>query len=417
MELWKLYEGKDYKINPTLERILKATDYIGNPQKSYESIIVGGTNGKGSTCAFLNYLLVNHKVKTGWFVSPHLVSENERLRVNNVLITEEELTYYVRHLKSVFERFELTYFEAITLIGLLYFKEQQVDMVVWEVGMGGRWDATRASQAFLGILTNIGKDHMRWLGDTVDLIAREKIEIANGTKLFFIGNNRYPLYPMALEKAKEQNTKLFIAGEDFEYHGKVYKTHTILEEFNFLDVSFKNLKLGLWGKNQIDNSALALASFLSFFEKPKEDSIKKALENTYWEGRMEILRESPLIMVDGAHNVSALVKIIKDIKEYFTNVKLIMSSLKDKEWQKELEILKMYFNEITFVPIHYKRAENIENMLSYAKSLGFKVDTIDDAKDILSLKEDVFVFGSLYLIGEIKRHTSGERGIRTPGGP
>ena len=96
MELWKLYEGKDYKINPTLERILKATDYIGNPQKSYESIIVGGTNGKGSTCAFLNYLLVNHKVKTGWFVSPHLVSENERLRVNNVLITEEELTYYVR---------------------------------------------------------------------------------------------------------------------------------------------------------------------------------------------------------------------------------------------------------------------------------------------------------------------------------
>jgi len=407
MKLWDLYEGKDYKINPTLDRILKARDYVGNPEKHYKSVIVGGTNGKGSTCAFLNYLLIEHGLNTGWFVSPHLVRENERLRVNNIHIKDEELEYYVKSLKPVFEKFELTYFEAITLIGLLYFKDKNVDIVVWEVGMGGRWDGTRASSPFIGVLTNIGKDHMKWLGNTVDKIAAEKLEIANGTKAFLIGNNRYPLYPMATEKAKEQNTKLFVAGEDFEYKGYVDKHSTYIEEFNFLDFNMKSLKLGLWGKHQIDNGALALASFLSIptveaLFKPKEELIKRALEKTYWEGRMEILREKPLIMIDGAHNVSALVKIIKDIKEHF-DIKLVMGSLKDKEWQKELDILRTYFDEITFVPIHYKRAEDIDNMLNYAKSIGFKTHTLEDAKDILNLKDDVFVFGSLYLLGELKR--------------
>ncbi len=404
MTLWELYQGKDYKINPTLDRILKAVDFVGNPQNSYESIIVGGTNGKGSTCAFLNYLFLEHGENIGWFVSPHLVSETERLRVRNVHIKEEELSYYVKELKPVFERFELTYFEAITLIGLLYFKDKNANIVIWEVGMGGRWDATRASNPKLAILTNIGKDHMKWLGNTVDLIAGEKIEIANGTKTFVIGNNRFPLYPMSVQKAHEQNCELVIAGEDFEYKGYIDKHETILEEYIFKDFSFKSLKLGLWGKHQIDNSALALTGFLSFYKNPKQELIKKALGNTYWEGRMEILRENPLILIDGAHNVNAMVRVIKDIKEYFPNIKLIMGSLKDKEWQKELDILKDYFNEIIFVPIHYKRAESLENMINYASSLGFKVSTLSDAKDILSLKEDVFVFGSLYLLGELKAY-------------
>jgi dihydrofolate synthase/folylpolyglutamate synthase len=273
--------------------------------------------------------------------------------------------------------------------------------------MGGRWDGTRASSPFIGVLTNIGKDHMKWLGNTVDKIAAEKLEIANGTKALLIGDNRYPLYPMATEKAKEQNTKLFVAGEDFEYKGYVDKHSTYIEEFNFLDFNMKSLKLGLWGKHQIDNGALALASFLSIptveaLFKPKEELIKKALEKTYWEGRIEILREKPLIMIDGAHNVSALVKIIKDIKEHF-DIKLVMGSLKDKEWQKELDLLKNYFDEITFVPIHYKRAEDVKTMINYAKSIGFKTSFLNDPKDIFGLKEDVFVFGSLYLIGELKR--------------
>ncbi|MGC8649453.1 MAG: hypothetical protein ACP5S8_00600 [Hydrogenobaculum sp.] len=145
MKLWDLYEGKDYKINPTLDRILKARDYVKNPEKQYKSIIVGGTNGKGSTCAFLNYLLVEHGLKTGWFVSPHLVRENERLRVNNILISDEELEYYVKDLKPVFEKFELTYFEAITLMGLLYFKDKNVDIYM---GSGNGWKMGRDQSIF-----------------------------------------------------------------------------------------------------------------------------------------------------------------------------------------------------------------------------------------------------------------------------
>ncbi len=143
MHLWEIYKGKDYNIVPTLDRIQKATEYIGLSNPSFLSFQIGGTNGKGSTCAFLESLLRHHGYKTGWFVSPHLFQETERWRVNAQNMPEDRLNYYVKEFKPIFEKFNLTYFEACTLIAMKYFQDEQVDFAVFEVGMGGRWDATK----------------------------------------------------------------------------------------------------------------------------------------------------------------------------------------------------------------------------------------------------------------------------------
>jgi len=135
MYVYDFYKGKDYHIVPTLERIERAVDYLGL-KPSYASIQVGGTNGKGSTCAFISNLLQHHDYKVGWFVSPHLFDERERWRINGRKIPEERLSYLIKELKNVFERFELTYFEACTLLALRYFEEEGVDLAVFEVGMG-----------------------------------------------------------------------------------------------------------------------------------------------------------------------------------------------------------------------------------------------------------------------------------------
>lgn len=402
MFLWKLYDGKDYKIKPTLERIKNAAKELNNPQKNYFSFIIGGTNGKGSTCAFLNNLILKAGNRVGWFVSPHLVSENERIRVNSVPIDERELELYVKDLKKLFEKYELTYFEAVTLIALKYFVDNKVEYAVWEVGMGGRWDATRVSESKIACLTNVGKDHMKWLGNTVDLIAIEKLEIARNVDTFCVGSMRFPIYPFALKLEKEEKFELVAAGIDYEYYGTLNKDHTLLKSFKLKDFKIEDIKLSLWGKRQLDNAALSLSAFLSSPIKKDKELIKNALESTYWEGRMEILRKTPLILVDGAHNEDAVIRSIKEVYEFYKNIRIVFSSLKDKEWKKELSFVRKFFDEITLVPINYKRAESIDNLKSFAVDLGFKVSILESVKDILSLKEDAFVFGSLYLIGELK---------------
>ncbi|MCS7284641.1 MAG: Mur ligase family protein, partial [Hydrogenobacter thermophilus] len=177
MLLYHLYRGKDYHIVPTLERIQKAAQFLGLGRLPYTSLQVGGTNGKGSTCAFLERILRQHGYKTGWFVSPHLVEEEERWRINGEKMPSYVLEEYVRELKPIFERFELTYFEACTLIALEYFKDQKVDVAVFEVGMGGRWDATKVCNPSVCVITNVERDHTKWLGRDVESRAVEKLGI------------------------------------------------------------------------------------------------------------------------------------------------------------------------------------------------------------------------------------------------
>jgi len=399
MKLEDVYRGRDHKIKPTLERIQKAVDFIGNPQRDFPAVLVGGTNGKGSTCAFVESVFRHHGLKTGWFVSPHLISENERWRVNGEPITCEDLSSMIKELKGVFSKFELTYFEAATLIACKYFSEVGVDVGVFEVGMGGRWDATKVCLPEVICITNVGRDHTRWLGDTIEDIAVDKLHLYRNGAPFVVGSPVYPLYPKAVEMGYRD---MVVAGVDFQCWGRVEGYRTLLGCYEFGELLIKDVELGLWGKWQISNAALAVTISSLFLRRLDVEKVRTALGNTRWEGRMEILREKPLLIVDGAHNPHAISVIVKHLRG-IPKMRIAFTGLKGKEWRESLEIIRGYIDEIILVPVSSSRGENIVDMRDYALSLGFKkVEVLSDVVELLSFPEDICAFGSLYLVGEIK---------------
>ncbi len=399
MTLYELYKGKDYRISPTLERIQKAVDYLGF-KPSYVSLQVGGTNGKGSTCAFAERILREHGYKTGWFVSPHLFDERERWRIKGEKITEERLSFYVKELKPVFERFELTYFEACTLVALLSFEEERVDFAVFEVGMGGRWDATRLCYPEVCVITNIQRDHTRWLGSDAESRAVEKLGIYRRGKPLVLGSMRFPLYTKALELCDPKD--LHVAGLDFFANGVVRQSQTSMEFYQDERLFLKDVELGLWGRWQVDNASLAIrATGLLIRHEPEK--LRKALASTRWEGRMELVRKNPLLILDGAHNLDGIKRVVREVKKHLKGLTPVFSALKDKEWQLALPYLRELSDRLYLVPLKHHRGEDMQKVKAVALECGFReVVVLSSSEDILSLEEDLIVLGSLYLVGEVK---------------
>ena len=399
MYVYDFYKGKDYHIVPTLERIERAVDYLGL-KPSYASIQVGGTNGKGSTCAFISNLLQHHDYKVGWFVSPHLFDERERWRINGRKIPEERLSYLIKELKNVFERFELTYFEACTLLALRYFEEEGVDLAVFEVGMGGRWDATNVCLPEVCVITNIQRDHTKWLGADCESRAVEKLGIYRRGKPLVLGSMRYPLYPKALEMCREED--LYVAGIDFFSYGRVEGLTTLMDFYKDDAMDLKEVELGLWGRYQIDNASLALRATGLLIEL-EEQRVRRALKNTRWEGRMEIVRKDPLLILDGAHNPDGVARVVKEVKSHLGSLTPVFTALREKEWDLSLTYLRSLSDKLYLVPIKHHRGEDIQKVYQKAKELGFKeIHLLEEARQALDLQENIIVLGSLYLIGEIK---------------
>lgn len=399
MHLYELYRYKDYHIIPTLERIERAVKYLAI-KPSYTSLQIGGTNGKGSTCAFAQNILRHHGYRVGWFVSPHLFDERERWRINGEKIPEEKLSYYVKELKPVFERFELTYFEACTLIALLYFEEEKVDFAVFEVGMGGRWDATKVCMPEVCVITNIQRDHTRWLGRDCESRAVEKLGIYRKGKPLVLGSMKFPLYTKALELCAPED--LHVAGIDFFCYGKVEGVKTLMEFYRDEDFNLENVELGLWGRYQVDNASLAIRAVKQLI-KLHPEKVRKALESVRWEGRMEVVREKPLLLLDGAHNPDGVYRVVKEVKKHMGALVPVFTALKDKEWEPSLKFLRELSQKIYLVPVRHHRCEDLNNLYKKAVEAGFEeVIILDSSERVLELEEDLLVLGSLYLVGEIK---------------
>ncbi len=399
MPLYDLYKGKDYRIVPTLDRIEKAVSYLSF-RPSYISLQVGGTNGKGSTCAFAQNILKHHGYKVGWFVSPHLFDERERWRINGEKISEQRLSEYVERLKHIFEKFELTYFEACTLIALLYFEEEKVDFAVFEVGMGGRWDATKVCQPEVCVITNVQRDHTKWLGRDCESRAMEKLGIYREGKPLALGSMRFPLYPKALEICDKRD--LLVAGIDFFSYGRVEGTKTLMEFYEDEGLRLDGVELGLWGRYQVDNASLAIRAAGLLIDL-KENALRDALKTTKWEGRMEVVREKPLLLLDGAHNPDGVARVVREVKKHMGRITPVFTALKDKEWELSLPYLRELSDRIYLVPLRHHRGEDMPILYERAKALGFReITVLDGSEQVLEIEEDLLVLGSLYLVGEIK---------------
>ncbi len=410
MELWNLFKGLELNFTPTLERIEGALKEAGNPQNSYPSVLIGGTNGKGSVSAFLESLYRHHGLKTGRFVSPHLVDETERWRINNVPISEETLKGYIERIKPLMDKYKLTYFESALFIATLLFREEKVDIAVVEVGLGGRWDATKVHRPLATAITNVGLDHTKWLGETLEEIADDKTELIYPNTPAVLGTDEEPLYSIAKQKAAKRNAPLVVANRDYTFKGEVKFPKTLLRDYRYKDFHLEEAQLGLYGGKQVQNAAQALTLFLETAPrlgiKPDPQRVKEALKNTHWEGRFEIVGENPLLVLDGAHNLHALSRTLEDLKTLPRFPFIVYGAMRDKDWREQLALIRKYTDRIGLVEVTYHRSEELQNLFTRAVELGFReIRTYKGVKEMLfSLREDTAILGSLYLVGEVKRY-------------
>lgn len=403
MKLYELFKKKVFHIDLGLDRVKKALKDLDNPQESFKSVLISGTNGKGSTSAFLESLLRHSDFKVGLFTSPHLIDERERWQINREYISQEELEIYINRIKPLIEKYNLTYFEASTVLAFLYFADKKVDFAVLEVGLGGRFDATNVVYPDISIITNVSFDHTHILGDTLEKIAFEKLGIGRKDRPLVIGSNQTEL----INQAKSLGIgELYYLNRDFFY--KSYIEDLIQKvDYKFKNLSISGIEIKLLGDRQANNLATALTGYILLMERLGKaidlDLIKKAVFNTSWQGRMEIVSKNPLVIVDGAHNEDALQKSFKELKNLFQDKNIItfISFMKDKDFKKLMDIALKFSKDIFFVEMPFDRSLKSKELKRYFPNI--KTLSISDIQSNIHKDSDniFFITGSLYFVGEV----------------
>ena len=312
VEKW-LHSRIGLNFRSGLGRMQKAVDLLGNPEQTYPIIHVTGTNGKGSTIAFMRELFVAHGKTVGTFTSPHIVSIHDRICINGEPISDTDFIRLAEQVKTMEQRLlethdQLSFFELLTLIALLYFREQEVDLVLLEVGIGGLLDTTNVVTGDIAVITSIGFDHQETLGDSLELIAEQKAGIFKSGKSAVVANLAPEAQLVCQMAAHNLGVTLYQADQDFSFKDGHFSSSSL--------ANLNQLKLGLEGAYQEENAALAIQAFLLFMnqrgETVDQEAVRAALRATRWAGRLEAITEH--IYLDGAHNLPALERLVEDRK-------------------------------------------------------------------------------------------------------
>ncbi len=392
-------------INLGLREISAVMERLGNPQNEYRSILIAGTNGKGSTAAMLSSVLSSAGLRVGLYTSPHLSDFRERIRVNNDLISENELAALAGETRR-FSEGRLTYFEFATALAFLHFRRRGVDIAVLETGMGGRLDATNIVNPELSIITNISADHMEYLGKNLTQISREKAGIIKRNGICITGVRSKPALAVLEETCGLRRSKLLVLGRDMSVRGRKGGGF----DYRGLSQTFRDLRVPLVGRHQLDNAALALAAVEVLGEKGlpiPENRIREGLASTRWEGRLEIMSRSPLVILDGAHNPAGISALLKALAGNFSCRKLIFvfGVLRDKDYRSMLGRVCRAADRVVLTTPASERA------LPAEQAGPLPAGTIVEKSPALALQKAlsyagpddiVCVAGSLYLVAEIR---------------
>ena len=403
VEKW-LHSRIGLNFRSGLGRMQRAVDLLGNPEQTYPIIHVTGTNGKGSTIAFMRELFVSHGKKVGTFTSPHIVSIHDRICINGEPISDEDFIRLADQVKAMEQRLlethdQLSFFELLTLIALLYFKEQKVDLVLLEVGIGGLLDTTNVVTGEIAIITSIGLDHQETLGDSLKAIAEQKAGIFKPGKSAVIANLAPEAQLVCKKTATNLGVSLYQANKDFSFRsGNFYSS---LADFN-------HLILGLEGAYQEENAALALQAFLLFMaqrnEKVDQEAVRAALQATKWAGRLEAVTEH--IYLDGAHNLPALERLVEFIQEKIQQgyqPQILFGALKRKDYSGMLAYLTEHLPDADLYVTSFNYQGSLgEQDLSGNRIVRSYQEFIDTFEASAQEKDLLFVTGSLYFISEVR---------------
>ena len=404
---------------PGLERMKKFMKKLGNPEDELRFIHIAGTNGKGSTVAYLSQLLQGLGLRVGTFTSPFIEVFNERISINGQFISDDDLNNLTEKIKPVVSELDkedlglVVEFEILTALSFLYFKEQNVDIVLMEVGLGGLYDSTNVIKPEISAVTSIGMDHMDILGSSLEEIARQKAGVIKHNIPLVIGKMPSKSVEEIFEKrCRELQSSIFRFNK--EYQGKFVKEFTPWGEvFDFAnqDIMIKNLITPLKGQHQIINASLALEIYYLFCQKNKYDfseiNIRTSMNKVFWPARMELIKQKPKIILDGAHNMEAVNQLVENMNTEFPDVKkrILFSALERKAIDgmllklKEIKNADIYITSFDFPKALDKNNHNFSDFIFIDdwKSLVEEFNTYQKMDEIL------LVTGSLYFVSEARK--------------
>ncbi len=404
--------------NYDLRRMEKLLEPLGNPHLSTKTVHIAGTKGKGSTAAMIAQVLHTAGYKTGLFTSPHLLTLRERAKINNALISEAEFASIVTRLQPLVERMNkeaaygaLTTFEILTAAAFAYFQQNSVDFQVLEVGLGGRLDATNVARGDVCVITSISLDHTEVLGNTIAKIAAEKAGIIKPGSTVV----NFPQQPEALEiieqTSHQQKTKMIQVGRDITWRrtGGDLSHQSLLVTGKDADYS---LTIPLIGDYQLENAAAAVAALEALNHlgaKIPREAIIQGLNRVDWPGRLQILRDKPLVVVDGAHNAYSMQKLIEATRKYFTYDRcfVIFGTSCDKDTPGMAQELSAFTPHIIVTSSAHPRAARIPVIVEAFSQQGREVaiaksvaEAIAQALSLAQKSDLILVTGSLFVVAE-----------------
>jgi dihydrofolate synthase/folylpolyglutamate synthase len=370
--------------DPTRDSTKKTLELLDHPEKDYRVILVGGTNGKGSTVEMISELLQSLGKKVGTYRSPHLTSPRERIQIDGEKISEDEFLDLYEEIDSLDT--ELSFFEFMTSSAYEYFSGEEVDYAVMEVGMGGRLDATNVTEPDLSVITNVGDDHEKYLGETVDERARELGGIIHSNPVV-LGEMLDTLIEIAEDRGAEINGKKVVDGN----------ANTLLK------FDGKEFRIPIRGGFQSENLGVALSAVEKLEEIP--DNLGAALSDLECRGRMEVRDQNPLYIHDGAHNPSAVEKILQDLPEDFI---CVFNATRSKDYGAMISLLEEKASRFYFTESDVEWATEDAEKLAAETEIDYEVEenpeaAVAEAKNEAADRSvSVLVTGSLYLIGALR---------------
>jgi len=404
------YVSVDYNLGH-MDEVLRQ---LGNPHLAARAVHIAGTKGKGSVAAMVAQVLTLLGYKTGLYTSPHLHNLRERIAVDGTLISEEQFAELMTELKPYFEAVnvrQLTFFEALTVLAFAYFKKEQAHFQVLEVGLGGRLDATNVAQPEVCVITSISLDHTQILGDSLEKIAYEKGGIIKPGSVVVLSPQEEEVTSVINDICRQQRAKLVQVGKEITWHGVAadfYHQSLILEG----KMGTHRLTIPLLGDYQLENTATAIAaleilSSVGFTISAAD--IAKGLSRVEWPGRFQILEREPLVLVDGAHNVASMKRLVSNINAYFTykRIFLILGVSCDKDISGIVRELISLSPQVIVTQTSHSRAAPPSTVVAEFDKRGIKSEVSDTvakglsrAMSLTGETDVVCVTGSLFVVAE-----------------
>lgn len=409
--LERIYNLRGGVIDLRLDRMERALALFGHPERSYPSFHIAGTNGKGSTAAMLHRILCRAGFNTALYTSPHLVSFTERIRIGDSEITPQEVVALADEIWSLTERanVQLTFFEIVTIMALVYFERRRVDVAVVEVGLGGRLDATNLVEPLVSVITTISKDHEMFLGSDLASIAREKAGIIKHRVPVICGALPEEAASAIIAVARAREAPLYQFERDFKINLKVDGG------FNYKGPNWNltDLSVALRGRHQKRNAALAVAALERAADRFAVSApvIRAGLAAVSWPGRMEVMLTEPTVIVDGAHNGEGVRALIDELRTMRNGgrIKLLFAAMEDKDWRLMLNSLAEVVDEIVLTRVagmeRSARPEQLEKEIAGKLPHHVVPDPVLAVQfmiDNAAPADTVVIAGSLYLIGEVR---------------